>query len=303
MPMTTPPSLASTQLNPPHSSGAGSVLASFDSGLGGVVFLHHVLTQWPDCPVVFVGDTAWIPYGDKPPEAISHRVDSIYRWLLATYPDQLSAFVLACNTSVGAALPRLIDTQATLNETHSILHPVSATLNALSPSFKRIGILATAATIQAQTYQQALSTAYPNATITAIACPGWVDVIEAGQHLDESKVMPLITPVCDALKAAAVEVVILGCTHYGLLSPWLSQSLGDHVTLLDSAQCLANQVVETYRPLLATRPIHAAPRIVCTHDPEGFKARIAQFGFSTLANVPVELLLADHIQVAAVTLS
>ena len=297
--MMTPPPIASTQLNPSHSPGTGSLLACFDSGLGGVVFLNHVLTQWPNCPIAFVGDTAWIPYGDKPPEAISHRVDAIYRWLLATYPDQLSAFVLACNTSVGAALPRLQETQGQQNTTHAILHPVNATMKAVKPTHKRVGILATAATIHAKTYQNALLAAYPDCAITAIACPGWVDVIEAGQHLNEAQVLPLIQPVCEALNEAQVDAVILGCTHYGLLSPWLTQALSPGIELLDSAQCLAHQVVSTYQPLLATSPA-PAQRLFCTQDAAGFKSRIALFGFNALADVPIALLAEESLLVGAV---
>lgn len=213
-----------------------------DSGVGGLAVLKQFVRQLPYSPYLFVGDTAWMPYGEKSLAVVRERVLEVHGWIHRTYP--LTAFVLACNTATVAAF----DALESLNLPYPLLEPVKTTaewVNANIPKGKRIGILATPATVSGERYPQFLD---PDREILQIPCRGLASIIETGvctgPLLDEV-LLPYLAP----LKAWQADVIVLGCTHYSFIREAVQQHMGPDVTLIDSAEVLAQTAIPQIQAL------------------------------------------------------
>ncbi|WP_344416165.1 glutamate racemase [Pseudonocardia ailaonensis] len=237
----------------------------FDSGVGGLTVARAVIDQLPSERVVYVGDTAHGPYGPL-------RIADIRRHALAVGDDLVERgvklLVIACNTASAACL-------ADARERYpvpviEVLRPAVRRAVAATRS-GRIGVIGTSATIASGAYQDAFAAA-KDVEITAVACPRFVDFVERGMTSGR-QILGLAQSYLEPLQRARVDTVVLGCTHYPLLSGVLQIALGDDVSLVSSADETAKDVVRTLMAQdLAREGEPLGPHeFLATGDPEPFR--------------------------------
>ena len=247
------------------SPGPDAPIGVFDSGVGGLTVARALLDQLPGEPLLYVGDTAHGPYGPLPlAEVRRHALAAMD----ALVDQGVKLLVIACNSASSACL-------RDARERYDV--PVVEVIQpavrraVLASRTGRIGLLATAVTVQSRAYDDAFAAA-PHVTLTSAACPRFVDFVERGVTTGR-QVLQLATHYLDPLLRADVDTVVLGCTHYPLLTGMISLVVGDRVTLVSSAEETAKDV---YRVLLREgldRDPEAPPavhRFLATGDPEPF---------------------------------
>jgi len=198
----------------------------FDSGVGGLTVLNQVARQLPNESIVYFGDTARVPYGTRSPEEILQFVREIISWMLQ---QQAKMVIMACNTSSALVLKTV---QA------EFPFPIIGTI--LPGSFaaaklgRRIGVIATPATVASNAYPQAIAALDPTIEVWQVACPEFVPLIEQNRVFD-----PYTAQVAQEylapLLAQKVDTLVYGCTHYPHLEPILRLLLPSSVKLLDPA--------------------------------------------------------------------
>ncbi len=248
----------------------------FDSGVGGLTVARAIIDQLPDEDIIYVGDTAHGPYGPLPiPEIRAHALaigdDLVDRGV--------KALVIACNTASAACLRDARERYAVpVVEVilPAVRRAVATTRNG------RIGVIGTQATIASHAYQDAFAAAR-DTEITAVACPRFVDFVERGVTSGR-QVLGLAEGYLEPLQRAGVDTLVLGCTHYPLLSGLIQLAMGDTVALVSSAEETAKEVLRvlTGRDLLRPHPDRpdAAPAsrvFEATGDPEAFTKLAARF--------------------------
>jgi glutamate racemase len=207
-----------------------------DSGVGGLAVLKRLVQQMPQSPVVFLGDTAWMPYGEKALDVVRNRVLDVRQWLDQRY--SLAAFILACNTATVATFD---DLQA-LNLPYPLLEPVSTTahwVNQHVDPAKKIGIMATPGTVTGGRYLHFLTS---DRQIEQVACTGLASIVEAG-HCEGPELDAILLPYLKTLTSWGAEVIVLGCTHYSLIRDHIQAIVGPHIQLVDSAEVLAEDAI------------------------------------------------------------
>ncbi|MGA9876760.1 MAG: glutamate racemase [Solirubrobacteraceae bacterium] len=244
----------------------------FDSGVGGLTVLHELLVRLPREDFLYLGDTARFPYGERSPEELARFSSEIAEELLRR---RAKLLVIACNSATAAALPilerRMMETTLGVDVLGVVrpeaLQAVAATRNG------RIGLLATPTTVASGSYERAVGSVDPHVTLHAVACPTLASIIQAGQQFDE-RAVESVREACAPLCEADVDTVILGCTHYPLISPMLQRMLGPSVKLVSSGGALARQVEHA----LSTRGLQNPRaggegdyRFLCTGDTEAFR--------------------------------
>ena len=222
----------------------------FDSGLGGLTSVKEQTHLLPGEDIVYFGDTARVPYGGRSADTIirygSEDIDFLLR-------GNVKAILCACGT-VSSNLPQTL-TDALPVPFVGVVQAAAAAAVAASKN-GRIGIIATAASIRSGGYERAIRALAPQAQLTAQACPLLVLLIENGRIAAD---YPITTAVARdylaPVRAAGVDTLILGCTHYPIIAPILRALLGPGVTLIDSGRAGAGALRDTLaqRALLGTR--------------------------------------------------
>jgi glutamate racemase len=210
----------------------------FDSGMGGLTVLHECLVTLPHEDFVYLGDGARLPYGPRPLEEIRRFASEI-----AGYLEQqgVKLVVAACNSATAAALPNL---QRQLSvPALGVLAP-EAHAAVLATRNRRIGLLATEATVASGRYTELVHALDAGAEVVAVACPRLVPLIEGDETFGE-EMTAAVREYATPLKDADVDTVILGCTHYPLIRPIFQRVFGRGVTLVFSAEETAREVAET----------------------------------------------------------
>jgi glutamate racemase len=265
-------------------------VAVFDSGVGGLTVLHECLVSLPHEDLVYLGDTARFPYGDRSAEELLVFARELAETLLDRGAKLL---VVACNSATAAALPAL---RARMMETTigvdvlAVVRPEAAKAVAATRN-GRIGLLATPATIASGSYRAALAEFAPDAELHAVACPELAPLIQAGAQVDE-RVVALVERYCAPLREAGVDTVILGCTHYPLLRPLLQRSLGRGVTITFSGEAIAGDVEAVLRAERTENDLdrRGSYRFLCSGDPDDFRrvgTRFLQLPFGDVRRVDV----------------
>jgi glutamate racemase len=242
----------------------------FDSGMGGLTVLHECLVTMPHEDFVYLGDAARLPYGPRPLPEIRRFAREIARFLAA---GDVKLILVACNAATSAALPDLQEELAVpvlgviTPEAHAA---VQATRN------RRIGLLATQATVTAGRYEQLVRTLDAGARLIAVPCPRLVPLIESDDPFGE-ETAAAVREYAQPLKEAGVDTVVLGCTHYPLIRPIFQRVFGRDVTLVFSAEETAKEAAEMLaRKGFENRPDReGAYRFLTTGDVEVF-ARLGE---------------------------
>ena len=234
----------------------------FDSGVGGLTVLHECLVTLPEEDFVYLGDHARLPYGPRPLPEIRRFAHEIAAYLEA---QGVKLIVVACNAATSAALPALQESLAV--PVIGVIAPEAAAAVRATRN-RRVGLLATQATVSAGRYHALVQTLDAGIRFTAVACPDLVPLIEAGEQTVES-----VRTYAAPLQEAGCDTVILGCTHYPLIRPVFERVFGRDVTLVFSAEETARDVADT----LARKGWQNMPgrlgeyRFLTTGDPELFR--------------------------------
>jgi glutamate racemase len=243
----------------------------FDSGVGGLTVLHELLVSLPGEDYLYLGDTARFPYGGRTVGELQAFAVEIAGHLVQQGAKLL---VAACNAVSAAALDAVQDHLAASGSDVEVIGVVSAAtqLAVAGSRTGRIGLLATPATVQSGAYERAVAGADPHVHLESVACPDLAPIIQAGFPFDEA-VVQTVRSYCRPLRAAEIDTVILGCTHYPLVAPLLQRMLGRSVTLVSSGTGVARSVERALasRHLLNPQPMEGAYRFQCTGDSGAFK--------------------------------
>jgi glutamate racemase len=205
----------------------------FDSGVGGLTVVSALRRRLPGESILYLGDTARLPYGSKSPDTVTRYTRKNIEFLTGR---GVKAVVVACNTASALALPNL-EVQSV--PTWGVIEPGAA--QAAKVSRGRIGVIATEATVRSDAYPQALRAVRPDLVILSQACPLLVPLVEEGWH-DDPVTLEVAKRYLHPLLEAGVDTLVLGCTHYPLLKRVLQQVAGPEVTLVDSAEAVAERV-------------------------------------------------------------
>jgi glutamate racemase len=206
----------------------------FDSGVGGLTVLHECLVTMPNEDFVYLGDHARLPYGPRPLDEVRRFAFEIAGYLET---QGVKLIVVACNTATSAALPALQESLAV--PVVGVITPEAAAAVRATRN-RRIGLLATQATVAAGRYEALVRSLDAGVRFTAVACPTLVPLIEAGEQTVEA-----VNEYAVPLKDAGCDTVILGCTHYPLIRPVFQRVFGRDVTLVFSAEETAREVADT----------------------------------------------------------
>jgi glutamate racemase len=259
----------------------------FDSGMGGLTVLHECLVTLPHEDFVYLGDGARLPYGPRPLPEIRRFAAEI-----AGYLEQqgVKLIVAACNSATAAALP---DLQRRLSvPVIGVLAP-EAHAAVLATRNRRVGLLATEATIASGRYEELVRALDAGVEVVSVACPRLVPLIEGDEPFGE-ETAEAVRAYAAPLKDADVDTVILGCTHYPLIRPILQRVFGRGVTLVFSAEETAREAAETLerKQIENDSAREGAYRFFTTGDPGLFRDMGQRF-----LQLPIEV--AEHVDVAA----
>lgn len=209
----------------------------FDSGVGGLTVAREIMRQLPDERIVYFGDTARVPYGSKSKENILKYSRQIVNFLISK---GVKAIVVACNTASALALDEIkkeIDIPII-----GVVKPGARTA-VRSTKNKRIGVIATDATIKSELYTEYIHELDESITVIGQACPLFVPLVEEGMLHDEVT-DEMAKRYLSSLKTENIDTLILGCTHYPLLRSTVGRIMGEKVMLINPAYETAMRLKE-----------------------------------------------------------
>ena len=213
----------------------------FDSGLGGLSVVRRLVTLLPNENIVYFGDTGRVPYGTRSAETIRRYTEQDCRFLLG---QDVKCIIAACGTVSSVAADVL--TRLSVPAMGVVQPTASAALRATKNG--RIGVLGTGATVHSGAFHKALSESERDVQVFATACPLFVSLVESGWiERDNEATVAVARRYLQPLIEQQVDTVVLGCTHFPLLSPILADILGDGVTLIDSGEACAKACAELLR--------------------------------------------------------
>lgn len=206
----------------------------FDSGAGGLSVLRQIRLLLPAERLLYVADTAWVPYGPRPPEEIRARSMRISDWLIG---EGAKGLVVACNTATAAAV-------TTLRERHPL--PVIGMEPAVKPAAAAtrngiVGVLATAGTLASTRYAALLARFAEGVEVISRPSPELVDLVERGD-LDSDHARAVVRHCVEPLIARGADTLILGCTHFPPLRPLIEAVAGTGVAIIDTGAAVARQL-------------------------------------------------------------
>ncbi len=204
----------------------------FDSGVGGLTVVSALMHRLPEESILYLGDTARLPYGDKSVRTVQRYTRRNVDFLMRR---GVKAVVVACNTASALALGEL-DYPLPM---WGVVEPGAAT--AVAQTQGRVGVIATEATVRSDAYGRAIRRLDPEIEVLSQACPLFVPLVEEG-WIDDSISRQIAERYLAPLLAAEVDTLVLGCTHYPMLIPVLRRVVGEAVSLVDSAAAMAQKV-------------------------------------------------------------
>lgn len=251
----------------------------FDSGVGGLTVAAALARATPAESILYLGDTARLPYGTKSGQTVARYTQTNVDFLLAR---DVKAVVIACNTASALGLPGLVADVPVWG----VIEPGARRAAAVSRG--RVGILATESTVRSGAYAAALARLRPELEVLSQAAPLLVPLIEEG-WLDDPVTREVIARYLAPLLEARIDTLVLGCTHYPLVAPLLAAAAGPGVTLVDSAEAVAAEVAAELaaRGLAAER--HAGEDHVFVTDAAERFTRLAH----EISHRPIRLELVD----------
>ena len=211
----------------------------FDSGLGGLTVLKSILEIFRNAEIFYIADTAYAPYGEKTVEQILNRCDNITRHLLENH--KIEALIVACNTATSAAIKYLREKFPFLIVIGTEPGIKPAILNTKTSN---VGILATPATLKGEKYQFLVNelSNIKKVELYEQACIGLVDQIEKGE-INTLTTYKMLEKWLIPMKEANVDTIVLGCTHYPLISQTIKKIMGEDITLIQTGDAIAKRLL------------------------------------------------------------
>ena len=210
-------------------------LGMFDSGIGGLTVLKEVRKLLPRERIIYLGDTARVPYGNRSPATVLRYSLENARFLLGK---GIKMLIVACNTSSAIALP-VLRRRLPVPVVGVIDPPAREAVKRTRE--KRIGVIGTRATIESRAYVRAIRRLDPSLEVVSRACPLFVPLVEEGLEEDEVARV-VVEKYLREVKAAAIDVLLMGCTHYPILEPQIGKILGSGVYIVNSGRETAREV-------------------------------------------------------------
>ena len=209
-------------------------IAVFDSGVGGISVLRHLLRKLPGERFLYYGDSANAPYGSRSTEEVRELTLAAARKLTTEY--SIKALVIACNTATAAAVKQVREAYPEL-----IVIGIEPALKVAADHFPggRVGVMATEVTLREEKFDTLLHRFRENCTITKIPAPGLVQLVEAGK-VDDEDTDALLHTILDPY-AGQLDALVLGCTHYPFAARAISRVLGEQVVLLEGGDGTARE--------------------------------------------------------------
>ena len=244
-----------------QATDAARPIGIFDSGVGGLSVAREIRRALPAEDLLYVADTAYCPYGDRPIEEVRTRALAVGRYVQEAGAKLL---VAACNTASGAALE---DLRAALTIPVVGLEPAVKTAVARTRA-RRVGVMATSGTLRSERFARLLRAYADGVQVLSQPCPGLADLIEEG-HLDGEVLGARLEELTRPLREAGVDMVVLGCTHYLFVAPALERVLGPGVALVDSAPAIARRTAQLLEQAgQGRRDAAGSLRVLTTGDAE-----------------------------------
>ena len=226
------------------SNGLGAI-AVFDSGVGGLTVFREIARALPREPLIYLGDSARVPYGTKSPATIVRYSLEAARYLMTR---NVKMFVVACNTATAAALPEL---KAQLPiPVVGVVEPGARA--AVERTSGVVGVIATEGTVRSKAYTKAIHALDPDVEVIESAAPLFVPLAEEGwanTHVAREVAEIYLEPLIDA----GIDTLVLGCTHYPILRGTIESVVGDTVHIVDSAETTAQVVKDVLGNSLGVR--------------------------------------------------
>ncbi|MGD1857974.1 MAG: glutamate racemase [Leptolyngbyaceae cyanobacterium] len=223
----------------------------FDSGVGGLTVLREIMAHLPAESLLYFGDTARVPYGNRSQAELLKFVREIITWMQG---QGVKMVVMACNTSSALALE-------TVRAEYDIpiLGIILPGARAAAKAGQRIGVISTVATAQSNAYKQAILEASPTAEVWQVGCPDFVPLIEQSR-IDDPYTRAVATDYLKPLMAANIDTLVYGCTHYPHLAPLMDQILPPSITVVNPAHSLVSAMTKEL-DMLGLRNTQAQPEI------------------------------------------
>lgn len=201
----------------------------FDSGVGGLTVVKEVIEELPNEKIIYFGDTARVPYGSKSKDTVTKFSKQIIRFLLTK---NVKAIIIACNTASSNSLEEV---QKAFNI--PIIGVVKPGVHMACDETKnnKIGIIGTESTIRSSAYNKLIKERNEKISVIGIACPLFVPLVEAG-WFEEDVTLQVAIKYLNILKKQTIDTLVLGCTHYPLISNVIQKAIGDEVKLVNPAK-------------------------------------------------------------------
>lgn len=254
----------------------------FDSGYGGLTILNAIRHRLPDYSYLYLGDNARAPYGTR-------SFDIVYRFTLqavnALFDRGCPLVILACNTASAKALRSIQQRDLpVIDPDRRVLGVIRPTVEALGDISLsgNIGIFATQGTVDSRSYEMEIAKLYPSFSVTSMACPMWVPIIENGEAADPGADYFVNKYVNRLLRATegALDTIILGCTHYPLLYPKIRQAVPPGINVISQGSIVADSLADylARHPEMDSRCIRQKScTFLTTEDPRKFSASAGIF--------------------------
>lgn len=209
-----------------------------DSGVGGLTVVKEIIKQLPHEKLIYVGDTARCPYGPRPKEEVKQFTFEIIDYLMTF---NVKSIVIACNTATAYTLEdvkKKVDIPVV-----GVIHPgsIAATQNTKTG---KIGVIGTQGTILSGAYENNLKMISSDLEIVSLACPTLVPLVEENRTHSEDYIEKVIAAALTPLKKHTIDSLILGCTHYPIISEYIQKFMGNNVLLISSAEETAKELTK-----------------------------------------------------------
>lgn len=217
----------------------------FDSGYGGLTVFREIVKKLPQYDYVYLGDNARIPYGTRSFETVYTFTKECVDRLFAM---NCHLVILACNTASAKALRTIqqldLPQQADIRKVLGVIRPTTEIIGRYTES-RHVGVLATPGTVKSESYPIEIHKFFPDIKVHQQACPFWVPLVENNELHSPGAAYFVESDIKELLRQSPqIDTVILGCTHYPLLLPLISQYMPSHIRILSQGQLVADSLVD-----------------------------------------------------------
>jgi glutamate racemase len=250
----------------------------FDSGVGGLTVMKEIISLLPEENLLYLGDTARVPYGIRSPEIVKRYSYESAQFLTSK---RIKLLVVACNTASSVSLELLKENLSI--PVVGVIEP-GARAVAASTKLKRVAVIGTSATVRSGSYERAIRALDSKIDVTTIACPLFVPLVEAG-WLDGEVVNLIVEKYLSAVNRSGIDTIVLGCTHYPLIKDVIADVTG--LTLIDSAIETAKEVksILSAHDMLSSTGNRSFNEFFVTDSPEMFAEAGEKFLGHKISNI------------------